>query len=976
MLQRFTKTGAAAKFLFISILIFGSLLIAFPLRAQQLFSLSHNELKAEKVTQIKTQAENVKIPTLSLMRNKENKDVFSMPFSSVEDTKLIILNEQTGNHVVITPVEKSLTEFQLSPFFIEELKQGVLGDASSYLIVESTSNFSVTNITSVSTSQGDVYIPRYFYGKKENVQEALPRDRQIIGVFKQKPQFIPAFPDDPENLRYVAQLEEEMSYYIYMFKLPDGTLCTYDEHFNPDVKENKSSVGDNLVFDLSGTLTAQQRTATEYALGLWSQQLAGTVPVDIQVSFASLGSGVLGSSRIMQEFFDNGTYTDCPNTWYPSSLWNQLVGYDATSLKDIQITMSSNFNFYFGLDGNTLLPQYDYVTIMLHEVTHGLGFAGLCQSDGRYLYSLGNGYGNYTNYPGIFDRQLYQGTTGACLTDLTQSQRAALVISNNLYAGRPGSNLLEANEGTRVRMYAPSTYSGGSSVCHWNNNPGFANFMQYAYQYPLHTFNKRKIGILLDLGWKLPSDTSDNIECDNARSLSCGTTVTGDLTDATPTTSISYSDQSDKNNVFYYFTSAGSGNYTITLDDFSGNKDLFLYSSCSDTDALASSTSDEPTETITYTCTEGTTYRIRITDYSDTGGTFNISLTCPITYMVSYDGNGHTGGKTASSIHLYDVEKALTSNGFTRVYTVTYNHNGSGAANTKAMATYTFNNWSSTSSGESPTYTDGQSVMNLSSTNGEIVNLYAQWNSGSVTLPTPARTGYTFAGWYTAPKDGTKIGDGGDIYTPTANIILYAQWTTNPDLQLLSLEANETLYQDQTGSFTATLKNNGNAAYNSRLWVYLEKLNTDYPNQWIEGGIVSIAVNETKTISISGVITLPPDIYTCNMIQDINNDPFDMDTQQFDRTILDVQVTVETPTGINEVLTNQLSIFPNPAKDGIFIKSDLPIEKVEIYSLTGNLLLQENNFKEKIFVSDLLKGLYLLKIYTDRGVTVSKIVKE
>jgi len=191
MLQRFTKTGAVAKFLFISILVFGSLLIAFPLRAQHLFSLSHNELKAEKVTQIKTQAENVKIPTLSLMRNKENKDVFSMPFSSVEDTKLIILNEQTGNHVVITPVEKSLAEFQLSPFFIEELKQSVLGDASSYLIVESTSNFSVTNITSVSTSQENVYIPQMyiflvFFMEKKKMFKRRYRETGKLLVFSNK----------------------------------------------------------------------------------------------------------------------------------------------------------------------------------------------------------------------------------------------------------------------------------------------------------------------------------------------------------------------------------------------------------------------------------------------------------------------------------------------------------------------------------------------------------------------------------------------------------------------------------------------------------------------------------------------------------------------------------------------------------------------------------------------------------------------
>ena len=83
-----------------------------------------------------------------------------------------------------------------------------------------------------------------------------------------------------------------------------------------------------------------------------------------------------------------------------------------------------------------------------------------------------------------------------------------------------------------------------------------------------------------------------------------------------------------------------------------------------------------------------------------------------------------------------------------------------------------------------------------------------------------------------------------------------------------------------------------------------------------------------------------------------------------------------TDSDIDDVVANQLSIFPNPAQNDIFIKSNLSIEKVEIYSLSGELLMQENNFNEKISVSVLLRGVYLLKIYTDKGLVVSKIVKE
>ena len=45
------------------------------------------------------------------------------------------------------------------------------------------------------------------------------------------------------------------------------------------------------------------------------------------------------------------------------------------------------------------------------------------------------------------------------------------------------------------------------------------------------------------------------------------------------------------------------------------------------------------------------------------------------------------------------------------------------------------------------------------------------------TLPTPTRTGYTFAGWYTAPTGGTKIAT--TTAVPSSNTTYYAHWTVN-----------------------------------------------------------------------------------------------------------------------------------------------------------------------------------------------------
>jgi hypothetical protein len=60
----------------------------------------------------------------------------------------------------------------------------------------------------------------------------------------------------------------------------------------------------------------------------------------------------------------------------------------------------------------------------------------------------------------------------------------------------------------------------------------------------------------------------------------------------------------------------------------------------------------------------------------------------------------------------------------------------------------------------------------------------------------------------------------------------------------------------------------------------------------------------------------------------------------------------------------------------LFIKSDLQIERVEIRSLTGALLMFENDFTGKISELGLPAGVYLLQIQTDKGLVGSRFVKE
>ena len=65
------------------------------------------------------------------------------------------------------------------------------------------------------------------------------------------------------------------------------------------------------------------------------------------------------------------------------------------------------------------------------------------------------------------------------------------------------------------------------------------------------------------------------------------------------------------------------------------------------------------------------------------------------------------------------------------------------------------------------------------------------YGDAALVLPAATRTGYTFDGWYTTSSGGTKIGDAGDEYTPTANsTTLYAQFTENVTTYAITYELN------------------------------------------------------------------------------------------------------------------------------------------------------------------------------------------
>src|SRR5574344_233083 len=102
-------------------------------------------------------------------------------------------------------------------------------------------------------------------------------------------------------------------------------------------------------------------------------------------------------------------------------------------------------------------------------------------------------------------------------------------------------------------------------------------------------------------------------------------------------------------------------------------------------------------------------------DYDFTTSTVTGDLTLyakwtPYTYTIRFHSNDGTGNTVTQTTN-YDEETALTSNTFTK-------------------AGFGISKWTTAADGTGTSYIDGQKVLNLSSTDGEVIDLYAQWQNG------------------------------------------------------------------------------------------------------------------------------------------------------------------------------------------------------------------------------------------------------
>lgn len=217
------------------------------------------------------------------------------------------------------------------------------------------------------------------------------------------------------------------------------------------------------------TLGQQRRIVAQYAAAMWGSVLQSNEPIFVQARFQNLAAGVLGSAGSVTA---HGNFANAPfaNTYYHAALADSLAGFDLSpTTYDIQSQFSTNFTFYYGLDGKTPAGLVNFLDVVMHEYAHGLGFSNF-ENEGTGAWLGFNGTPN-SGLPDAYSQFTYDNTAGLFWTQMTQPQRAAsgLNYGNVVFTGANATAgaklLLDDRRDFRVTSPAPlaGNYSYGTA---------------------------------------------------------------------------------------------------------------------------------------------------------------------------------------------------------------------------------------------------------------------------------------------------------------------------------------------------------------------------------------------------------------------------------------------------------------------------------------------------------------------------------
>lgn len=269
--------------------------------------------------------------------------------------------------------------------------------------------------------------------------------------------------------------------------------------------------------------------AFQRAVDVWAANIGSSVPITVNAHLTTFSQAdQLGGAGPNNSFRFGGL-------WYPVALANAVAGQDLDpGTADIDANFAANADlFYYGADPAglataqcTVPPDttpttgscYDFETLVLHELGHGLGFIGSVDVDTRNTASTADDLGYYgVDYPTntepyVFD-YFAETADGTAVTDYpnhSSSLLSALTGGGVYWVGSEGA---AADRGREPRIEADAPFQSGTTFSHLSETSypsGDPNGLMTPYIAQgdvVRDPGEVTLGMFRDIGWTTPATT-------------------------------------------------------------------------------------------------------------------------------------------------------------------------------------------------------------------------------------------------------------------------------------------------------------------------------------------------------------------------------------------------------------------------------------------------------------------------------------
>jgi len=292
------------------------------------------------------------------------------------------------------------------------------------------------------------------------------------------------------------------------------TIVEAPSIFNDRIFLNKISTN-NIIAVYDANVPEDVKPSVNSALQIWSSMLLldQNQTITVSISWQALSMEALAKG-MPSEYKGNVLNAPLQNVLYPIALAEKISQQNLNqSNPEIIIIINNAVSWYKGTDGKPNADHFDLVSVILHEMGHGLGY----DISFYYQNSIGAwGTLEPAGVPTIYDVKCtdgnYHNNDSYRLVNTNRYPNSSAylgfaITSDNVYFDGDLSYVVKNN--SLPKLYSPTNWEEGMSICHLDES-SFPAGDQNSLMTPgisqaevIHTPGDVALAILKDLGWSI-----------------------------------------------------------------------------------------------------------------------------------------------------------------------------------------------------------------------------------------------------------------------------------------------------------------------------------------------------------------------------------------------------------------------------------------------------------------------------------------